>query len=286
VPPESRPASTPDRPGRAPSPQPSLDPAYAARLATAAAAPSRPAAEPATWAAPAWPPAGEPATAGAPSWPPAAEPATAGAPSWPPAGELPPLPELPVRTPAGSYLAPSAVLPPLDAPSARNGHAENGGHAHVDARKREPGATPRLSLAETLEAFGITADTPRQVVGVGAAIAALGFLLPWADVLAGSGLIGDYWSRWGLAGPAAWIVVAALLCLVTVALAGGQLRRVPVGAAGITIAALLVGLVWPYLFGYLGRSVGVWIVLAGSLVLAIGGAFDARGRHESERPSV
>ena len=60
---------------------------------------------------------------------------------------------------------------------------------------------------------------PRHLIAAGSAIAALGFLLPWASVLAGTGLGGTYWTRWGLAGPGHWLIVLALLGLVGVAVA-------------------------------------------------------------------
>jgi len=206
-------------------------------------------------------------------------------PAWPPAGDHGTAPLPPVRTPAGAYLAPSAVLPPLDAPaSARNGQVGTG-HDHDPAVRTKPDRPSRVSLTDTLDAFGLTPGMPRRLVGVGAAIAGLGFLLPWANVLAGSGLIGDYWTRWGLAGPGHWIIVLALAGLIGLAVGGGALARVPIGGAGMAAAILLVGLMWPYLFGVLGRSVGVWTVLAGAIVLAIGGALDAR-RHERTEPPV
>jgi len=206
-------------------------------------------------------------------------------PAWPPAGDHGAAPLPPVRVPAGAYLAPSAVLPPLDAPaSARNGGLGTG-HDHASPARAKPDRPSRASLADTLDAFGLTPGMPRRLVGVGAAIAGLGFLLPWANVLAGSGLIGDYWTRWGLAGPGHWIVVLALAGLIGLAVGGGALARVPIGGAGMAAAILLVGLLWPYLFGVLGRSVGIWTVLAGAIVLAVGGVLDAR-RHERTEPPV
>jgi hypothetical protein len=201
-------------------------------------------------------------------------------PAWPPvapvAAPLPP----PVRTPAGAYLAPSAVLPPLDAPIA----------AASGATAAEPvgasGGKPRVpSVAETLDALGITGDVPRRVIGLGAAVAALGFLLPWAEVVIGSGLSGSYWARWGMAGPGHWIVVAILVAVAALGLGRGRLSELPLGAVAVGLGALLVGLVWPYLFGIIGHSVGVWLVLVGAIALAVGGILDLR-RHATARPDV
>jgi hypothetical protein len=206
-------------------------------------------------------------------------------PAWPPVGDPGPAPLPAIRIPAGAYLAPSAVLPPLDAPSLGNGHGGGAGHIHRGADGGSATSTTRASVAETLEAFGLTSNAARRLVGVGAAIAGLGFVLPWASVLAGSGLIGDYWARWGLAGPGHWIVVLGLLALIGLALAGDPVARVPVGGIAIAVGALLVGLLWPYLFGLLGHSVGVWVVLVGAILVAVGGALDVR-RHEPREPVV
>ena len=220
-------------------------------------------------------------------------------PVWPPADDPGPALVPPIRTPAGAYLAPSAVLPPLDAPlSSRNGHeASQNGHVHApeagsrsgpdSARSGDAESKARGSLTENLEQFGITAEMPRRLVGGGAAIAGLGFLLPWINVLGGTGaLLDSYLDYWGLSGPGHWILAAALLALVGAAFADGPLARVPVGAVGIAFAGILLGLLWPYLFGVEPKSVGVWIVLAGTLLMAIGGVLDLRRRHAGAEPGV
>ncbi len=201
---------------------------------------------------------------------------------WPPEGAPRPGPIPTARTPAGAYLSPSAVLPPLDAPAAPRPPA-----AVAAAVAPETGGTsePRASLAETLGAIGMTEDVPRRLIGAGAAVAGLGFLLPWAAVLAGNGLGGSYWSRWGLAGPGHWIIVAALIACVVVALTGDRLERVPIGPIAVVLAAVLIGLLWPYVFGVFERFVGVWLVLAGTILLGIGGILDVR-RHDPEEPPV
>jgi len=147
---------------------------------------------------------------------------------------------------------------------------------------------PRISLAETLGSLGIADDVPRHLIAAGSAIAALGFHLPWASVLAGNGLGGKYWTRWGLAGPGHWVIVLALLGLVGLAVAsgrGGRIARIPLGPIAVVAAAILIGLLWPYLFGVFERFVGVWLVLAGTIVLATGGLLGLR-RHDPVGPSV
>nr|MBA2719204.1 hypothetical protein [Chloroflexota bacterium] len=231
---------------------------------------------------------GEAQPAGAPSPEPAVltpmAPQTLSAgPAWPSAGDPRPERLAVARTPAGSYLPPSAFLDALDpAPTAASGNA-----AALPDAARESSRSPRgLDLRGLFGSLDLADDTPRAVIAGGATVAALGFLLPWANVLAGAGLLGGYFTQWGLAGPGHWIVVVLLLGTVVVALAGAATARWPVGRAAIAMAALLVGLLWPYLFGFLGRSVGAWVVLAGAIVLVVGGLLDGAARHDPEGPPV
>jgi hypothetical protein len=208
-------------------------------------------------------------------------------PSWPPPGDRGPAP-LPIeRTPAGAYLAPSAVLPPLDVPAgANNGNhpPSTGAQAAPSERAKEPRG-PRPSLTERLDAFGITEETPRRVAGASAAIAALGFVLPWRSSPFGADLIDSYISHWGLAGPGNWLVVGLLLGLASLGLTSGRLSRLPVGLPGVALATLLVGLLWPSLFSAGAKPVGIWVVLAGAILLATAGVLAAR-RHEPLEPPV
>jgi hypothetical protein len=194
------------------------------------------------------------------------------------------------RTPAGAYLAPSAVLPPLDAAPVAGTRRSTGRANGAAADGSEDASPAQLSLAETLAAFGITGDAARRLIGAGGAIAAMGFVLPWAEVMIGSGLAGSYWARWGMAGPGHWIVVGLLVGLVVAALAHDRVGRLPVGrlpvgTLAIGLGALLVGLVWPYLFGVIGHAVGVWLVLVGAIALVVGGILDLR-RHADASPDV
>jgi hypothetical protein len=207
-------------------------------------------------------------------------------PAWPPPGAPGVLPEPFARVPAGSYLPPSAVLPSGEA---IGGTAINGRPADP-ARGSSPAASdaasPRISAADRMAQLGLPADTPRRVVGIGAVVAALGFLLPWAPVLAGSGLLGGYWSQWGLAGPGHWIVALVLVGLAVLSLAGGRLAAVSVGLPAVAIATLLAGLSWPYLFGFLGRAVGIWVVLFGAILLVSAGLLDLRAARHGEPDST
>src|SRR4029079_469729 len=183
------------------------------------------------------------------------------------------------RTPAGAYLSPSAVLPPVEPPRPAAPVHE---HPAPEAGTRR---LPSVSLADTLGTLGIGDDVSRHLIAAGGAIAGLGFLLPWASEIPGNGLGGAYWSRWGLAGPGHWLIVLGLMAIVGLAIASGRdsrLARVPIGPLAVVAAAILIGLLWPYLFGVFERFVGVWLVLAGTLVLGIGGLLGLRPHHPPE----
>ncbi len=81
-----------------------------------------------------------------------------------------------------------------------------------------------------------------------------------------------YFDRWGFAGPGHVVVVVGLLGV----LAAAILRdRVPIwlgiGLPGLGLGALLVGLVWPYLFGPLGAQLGAIAVALGAVMLVVAG---------------
>jgi hypothetical protein len=69
-------------------------------------------------------------------------------------------------------------------------------------------------------------------------------------------------------------------------LAGGRLATVAVGQAAVAVATLLAGLSWPYLFGFLGRAVGIWVVLFGAILLVSGGLLDLRASRHGEPDST
>ena len=209
-------------------------------------------------------------------------------PAWPPPGDRGPLAELPGRVPAGVYLPPSAVLPPGEAlplPSTTNGRTPD--PAGTPAATQSGETSERVSAADRLARLEMPDDWPRRVVAIGAVIASLGFILPWTASPVGNDLLGDYWIRWGLAGPGAWIVVAVLVGLAGLTLAGGRLATAPVGLPGVALGMLVLGLSWPYLFGFPEQGVGIWVVISGVLLLAIGGLLDMRaGRHRATQPTV
>jgi hypothetical protein len=219
-----------------------------------------------------------------PSWP--------EKPSWPPPGaeRLAPLSEPAPRPRAGAYLPPSAVLTTIDeAPEAMT--AGTPGRPMTAASSAASTGVTVASAAEKKPARVLPAldpTVPPKVVVLGAGIAGLGFLLPWAAVVVGSGRIGGYLDQWGLAGPGHPLV---LLVLVALGAWASQIERLPAwvrpGLPAAVVAGLLVGLVWPYVFGSLQSTVGVYLTLVGAIVLASGGLLDLWAeRHAGEPRAV
>jgi hypothetical protein len=198
--------------------------------------------------------------------------AVTAAPSWPPPGDRGPIPVPEPRTPAGAYLPPSAVLPPLDLPAPAAPEPESA--VGIWASRST------AALSDALESIHVTADASRRAVAAGAALGAVGLLLPWVNTLPGANPLAGYLDRWGLAGPGLWLVFAGLLALTAIAGSSGRTASWPVGLASIATGAFLVGLVWPYAIGAFGRSIGIWVVLVGAAVLVVGGLLDRRSRHD------
>ena len=216
----------------------------------------------------------EPA-ATAPEWPPQ--------PVWPPAAPAgdAPAPETHDRSdprpPAGAYLPPSAVLPPGEALPLASKRAAPG-----------PASSSATGLAAAARALEAPADLPSRMIAAGAGIAGIGFLLPWSETVVGSGAFGGYTASWGLAGPGHLLVVVGLFGVWGLAMLSERLGgRIRPGLVAVGLGALLVGLVWPYLFGLLGAQFGTWVVVAGAVALITGGALELRApRHPADGSAV
>ena len=210
------------------------------------------------------------ATADEPSWPEAR--------GWPPPGAGQPAPEPPPRPRAGAYLPPSAVLTTVGEASEAARAKSSAGPASVVAASPPSGAVHDAGAAAPRSRRWPEIDGafPPQAVLVGAALAALGFLLPWAPIVIGSTHTGGYLDQWGLAAPGH---AALLLVIVALGAAASQVDRLPgwarPGLPAVILAGLLVGLVWPYLFvvGF-QPSAGVYLTLIAAIVLVAGGLLD------------
>jgi hypothetical protein len=178
--------------------------------------------------------------------------------------------DAPIRTPAGSYLPPTAVLASLD----------------ETAAAAAPSAAPRSAgrSAALLESIQLTNDAPGRVIAAGAALATVGFVLPWVGSLSSAASLTGYFTLWGLAGPGHWLVAAAVLALGALAAAPGRLAGRSFRLPSVGIGALLFGLVWPYAFGG-GPSLGALAALVGAGLLVAGGLLDRRSTSRPAAPA-
>ncbi len=168
----------------------------------------------------------------------------------------------------GAYVPPSAVtaIPAGPPAPARSWIAQSSSAATLEAPNATGARTATASDAARMAEF----------VGwlsvAGGALSAVGFLLPWSDisVIGASGV--GYFDRWGLAGPGHIVVVLGLLAVLALALVSNTIQVwLRVGLPGLALAALLLGLVWPYFLGPMGAGVGVVIVAVGAAVLGVAG---------------
>ena len=133
------------------------------------------------------------------------------------------------------------------------------------------------AVAPERSATGVTdparlAEVAGWFVVVGATMAILGFLLPWARVVIGARSAGSYFDSWGLASPTHVVVLGATMLV----LALGIVRTdVPLwlrsGVLPLVLGGLLIGIVWPYEVGSLGADIGILVVGLGALAMVIGG---------------
>jgi hypothetical protein len=179
--------------------------------------------------------------------------------------------EPPVRTPAGAYLPPSAVLPPGEALPV-NGHHTNGHVPQPAATKPSRTIAERLALGDAEGPLGLPVNAAGRTIALGAAIAGLGFLLPWAEIVIGSASMGGFLDMWGLAGPGHPIVLLLLIGIGFLAVAHEKWPvRVGAGTAAIVLGSVLLGLAFPYVMGPFREAVGVYVTAAGAVIMIAGG---------------
>ncbi len=145
-----------------------------------------------------------------------------------------------------------------------------------------------MRLGEGAGPLGLPIDVATRIVLLGAGISLLGFLLPWADIVIGSGVMDGYVAQWGLAGPGHPIVLLLVAALFGMTL---MIERLPrwarLGLPSIGLACLLIGLAWPYLAGPFDAAIGVYVVAVGALVMIAGGLLDRiAARHVEPATSV
>jgi hypothetical protein len=169
----------------------------------------------------------------------------------------------PPTDPPGAYVPPPPVSaipagPPAPA-RAWAGYAEGDPTAATGAkakRARDAAVDPSR-LAEFVGSVSVA----------GAALAAVGFLLPWASVMIGASGA-EYFDRWGLAGPGHIVVVIGILALLALSIVRNPIPTwIRTGIGGLAVGSLLLGLAWPYLLGPLDAAPGVLIDAIGALAL-------------------
>jgi len=187
----------------------------------------------------------------------------------------------PERTPAGAYLPPSAVLPsgeslPVAADTA------------PATAKPSKSLTERLALGEGEGPLGLPVNAPGRTVAFGAAIAGFGFLLPWAEIVIGSGSMGSFFDQWGLAGPGNVLVFLLLFGVGALAVAHERFPiTVSTGLPALVLGSILLGLVFPYVMGPFHEAIGVYVVAVGGVVMIVGGLLSrAATRHAAVSASV
>jgi hypothetical protein len=184
-----------------------------------------------------------------------------------PVGATSPVPPYP---PAGAYMPPSAVFAPEP--------------AAADAVKKRPGAAPLLADLP----FDAPDDLPGWLVASGAAIATIGFFLPWAHRLISSSGEG-YFSAWGLGAVMHLPVFVATLVTLGLAVLPNQVSGwLRAGVLPLVLGGVLLGLAWPYLFiGPLRGQFGSVLEAFAGLILVAGGILALRAdRHAGGPPRV
>jgi hypothetical protein len=200
----------------------------------------------------------------------------------------PPMPPIP-----GAYLAPSAVmrsapiaatqsapaaLSAQPAPASAPGSPPRGLEP-ISSNAPRPASPARVPVLEL--PFAIAPGLGPRLVAGGAALAAVGFVLPWVPgggLVIGGGFGSGYFAMWGLA--AVGNVLPFLLAWVSLVLAVLP-NRVPrsaaLGVLPLLLGGVFAGLAWTYLIGPLGAAIGIWALSVGAMLLAAGGTLVLRG---------
>lgn len=199
--------------------------------------------------------------------------------AWPPASPVrvtePALSPSVVEPPPGSYVPPApAPLRPtvtqpagLPAPARAWGGIGNAVAATPGSAALSDSTTDRDSLSLTDPAR--RAEAIGWLAVAGAAVGAAGFLLPWARTVIGADGVG-YLDTWGFAGPGHPLVVLGLLAVLALAVVKNPIPAwARLGIPGLAFGSMLVGMLWPYVFGPLGPLPGAYLSLFGAVVLVV-----------------
>jgi hypothetical protein len=201
----------------------------------------------------------------------------------------PPVPIWPPE-PAGEPLPPSAVFagaPDADVPASTG--ATRAAASPRPPSATRPGGASRWSLPLLAD---LQVETPANLadwlVAAGSATALVSFLLPWSATVLGAKNFGGYTDSWGLAVPSHFLILLMLAAVLTLAVMPNPVPSwIRTGVLGIVFGGLLLGLVWPYLVGGFGASLGVMGEAVAAVLMGAGGIVTVRaGRHEGVDDSV
>ena len=198
-----------------------------------------------------------------------------------------------MATTAGALAAdlPGAYVPPLPVGATLPAGPVGPARAWAGHSNSPDGVAAGQGDAKTEATAGIDASRLAEFVGsvsiAGAALAAVGFLLPWATVVIGSNGSG-YFDRWGLAGQGHVVVVMAILAILALSIVKNPIPTwLRTGVAGLAIGALLLGLSWPYLLNpALEAAPGVLIETIGAIALIVAGVLAIATDRHAEVPKV
>jgi len=113
---------------------------------------------------------------------------------------------------------------------------------------------------------------------VGATVAAVAFLLPWARYgVAGTQGDRGYLGQWGLANPAYLLLLAGSVAVLLLTIVPNRLpKEARAVALPLLLGGLLLGLGWSYLTGPFGTGPGVDAMAFGAVLLVVGGLLELR----------
>lgn len=136
--------------------------------------------------------------------------------------------------------------------------------------------------------FAAPSDPGGKVVAIAAWVAAIGFFLPWSNLVIGAEGVGGYSNSWGLATVTHLpvLVFAVAVGLLTI-LPRRPARWLIGGVLPAVLGGLLLGLAWPYLVGGLGSQVGLFVEAIAAIALIVGGGLRlAPGRNAEAATTV